>query len=185
MATGLFKGGKRGTKRRGAPFHMVPSRQNWALWVSRKKLRIWVQRSWEETQPPTFAWWLRKPGVQQRPLLFSHFIPPSHSLSCGHTGCWRDRIKGAHRGCLCLISSTHTGGRARRVVVCLHYRIIYSLNTQHWKKSYDKSRQHIKKQRHHFANKDPSSQSYGFSSSHVWMWELDYKKSWAPKNWCF
>ena len=46
-------------------------------------------------------------------------------------------------------------------------------------------RQHIKKQRHYFANKRPSSQSYGFSSSHVWMWELDYKESWAPKNWCF
>ena len=45
-----------------------------------------------------------------------------------------------------------------------------------WKKSYDQSRQHIKKQRHHFANKVPSCQSYGFSSSHVWMWELDYKE---------
>ena len=54
-----------------------------------------------------------------------------------------------------------------------------------WKKSYDKPRQHFKKQRHDFANKGPSSQSYGFSSSHVWMWELDYKESWAPKNWCF
>ena len=40
-------------------------------------------------------------------------------------------------------------------------------------------------QTHYFANKGPSSQSYGFSSSHVWMWELDYKESWAPKNWCF
>ena len=45
-------------------------------------------------------------------------------------------------------------------------------------------RQHIKKQRHYFANKDLSSQGYGFSSSHVWMWELDYIESWAPKNWC-
>ena len=44
-----------------------------------------------------------------------------------------------------------------------------------WKKTYDKPRQCIKKQRHYFANKGPSSQSYGFSSSHVWMWELDYK----------
>ena len=43
----------------------------------------------------------------------------------------------------------------------------------------------LKKQRHYFANKCPSSQGYGFSSSHVWVWELDYKKSWAPKNWCF
>ena len=54
-----------------------------------------------------------------------------------------------------------------------------------WKKSYDQSKLHIKKQRHYFANKGPSSQGYGFSSGHVWMWELDYKKSWAPKNWCF
>ena len=43
----------------------------------------------------------------------------------------------------------------------------------------------IKKQRHYFANKGPSSQSYGFSSGHVWMWGLNYKESWAPKNWCF
>ena len=51
--------------------------------------------------------------------------------------------------------------------------------------SYDKPRQHIKKQRHYFANKDLTSQSCGFSSSHVWMWELVYKESWALKNWCF
>ena len=50
---------------------------------------------------------------------------------------------------------------------------------------YDQPRQHIKKQRHYFANKGPSSQSYGFSSGHVEMWELDYEESWAPKNWCF
>ena len=54
-----------------------------------------------------------------------------------------------------------------------------------WKKSYDQPRQHIKKQRHYFANKGPSSPSYGFSSSHVWMWELASKEGWAPKNWCF
>ena len=54
-----------------------------------------------------------------------------------------------------------------------------------WKKSCDKPRQHIKKQRHYFANKGPSSQCYGFSSSHVWMWEWDHKESWALKNGCF
>ena len=53
-----------------------------------------------------------------------------------------------------------------------------------WKESYDKPRQHIKKQRHYLANKGPSSQGYGFSSSHIWMWELDYKESWVLKNWC-
>ena len=54
-----------------------------------------------------------------------------------------------------------------------------------WKKNYDQPRQHVKKQRHYFANKGPSHQSYGFSSSHVWMWELDQKEGWAMKNWCF
>ena len=51
--------------------------------------------------------------------------------------------------------------------------------------SCDQHRQHIKKQRHYFDNKIPSSQSYDFSSSHVWMWEMNYKESWAPKNRCF
>ena len=54
-----------------------------------------------------------------------------------------------------------------------------------WKKSYDKPGQCIKMQRHHFANKALSSQSHGFSSSHVQIWELDHKEGWAPKNWCF
>ena len=53
------------------------------------------------------------------------------------------------------------------------------------KKGYDKPRQGIQKQRHYFGNKCLYSQSYGFSSSHVWVWELDYKESWVPKNWCF
>ena len=56
-------------------------------------------------------------------------------------------------------------------------------HTENW--SYNQPRQYIKKQRHYFANKGPPSQSYGFSSSHVWMWELDYKERWTPKNWCF
>ena len=55
----------------------------------------------------------------------------------------------------------------------------------HWKENYNQPRQHIKKQRHYSANKATSSQAYGFSSNHVWMWELDYIKSWAPKNRCF
>ena len=54
-----------------------------------------------------------------------------------------------------------------------------------WKKSYDQPRQHIRKQRHYFANKGPSSQVYGFSGSHVWMWKLDCEESWVPKIWCF
>ena len=66
------------------------------------------------------------------------------------------------------------------VIAAMKLKDAYSL-----RKSYDQPRQHIKKQRCYFADKGPSSQSYGFSSSHVWMWELDYKESWAPKNWCF
>ena len=54
-----------------------------------------------------------------------------------------------------------------------------------WKESYNKPRQCIKKQRHQKANKGPYSQSYGFSSSHVWIWELDFKEGWALKNWWF
>ena len=54
-----------------------------------------------------------------------------------------------------------------------------------WKKSYDKPRQNIKKQRHHFANKDLYCQSCGFSSGHVWMCKLDHKEGRVPKNWCF
>ena len=54
-----------------------------------------------------------------------------------------------------------------------------------WKKHYDQPRQHIKKQRHYFANKGPSSQGYGFSSGHEWMWEFDCEESWVLKNWRF
>ena len=55
----------------------------------------------------------------------------------------------------------------------------------HGKESYDKPWQRIKKQRHYFADKGLSNQSYGFSSNHVWLWELGHKESWMPKNWCF
>ena len=53
-----------------------------------------------------------------------------------------------------------------------------------WKKSYYQPRQHIKKQRHYFAEKGPSSQSFGFPGGQVWMWEPDHKEGWALKNWC-
>ena len=66
------------------------------------------------------------------------------------------------------------------VIAAIKLKDSYSLE-----ESYDQRRQHIKKQRHYFANKCPSSQGYGFSSSHVMMWELDYKESWAQNNWCF
>ena len=64
-------------------------------------------------------------------------------------------------------------------------KILTMITLTPWKKSYDQPRHRIEKQRHYFANKGPSSQGYGFSSSHVWMWELDCEDSWVPKNWCF
>ena len=63
--------------------------------------------------------------------------------------------------------------------------VVHGVTKSPWKKSYGQPSQHIKKQRHYFANKGLSSQSYGFSSSHVWMLELDYKERWAPENCCF
>ena len=66
------------------------------------------------------------------------------------------------------------------VTAAMKLKHTYSLG-----ENYDQPRQHIKKQKHYMANKGPSSQSYGFSSTHIWMWELDYKESWVLKNWCF
>ena len=66
------------------------------------------------------------------------------------------------------------------VTAAMKLKDAYSLEEKLWQ-----PRQHIKKQRHYFADKGPYSQSYGFSSSHVWMWDLDHKKSWVLKNWCF
>ena len=68
---------------------------------------------------------------------------------------------------------------------CRQWLQPWNLKTIPWKKSYDQPTHRIKKKRHYFANKGPSSQSYGFSSSHVWMWELDHKEDWELKNWCF
>ena len=65
------------------------------------------------------------------------------------------------------------------VITAMKLKAAYSLEEKLWQPW-----QHIKKQRHYFADKVLSSQGYGFSSIHVWMWELDYKESWAPKNWC-
>ena len=66
------------------------------------------------------------------------------------------------------------------VTAAMKLKDAYSLE-----ESYDQPRQHIEKQWRYFADKGRYSQSHGFSSSHVWMWELDYKESWAAKNWCF
>ena len=83
-----------------------------------------------------------------------------------------------------LITSQQIDGKTMETVtdfIFLGFKITadgdysHEINLAPWKKSYDQPRQHIKKQRHHFADKGPSSQSYSFSSSHVWMWELNHK----------
>ena len=71
------------------------------------------------------------------------------------------------------------------VLITQIYTCVYIYMLVPWKKSCDKPRQCIKKQKHYCANKGPSSQSYGFPSSHVWMWGLDYRENWVLKNWCF
>ena len=91
------------------------------------------------------------------------------------------------------ITSWQIDGETVRDFIFLGSRITADCDCSHeikkmvtpWKGSYDQLRQHIKKQRHCFANKGPSSQAYGFSSSYVWMWELDCEENWVPKNWCF
>ena len=84
-------------------------------------------------------------------------------------------------------SSVSSWPRNQTGVSCIAGRFFtnWAIREAPWKKSYDKPRQCIKKQRHHFADKCPSSQSCGFSGSHVQMWELDHKEDWGPKNWCF
>ena len=84
----------------------------------------------------------------------------------GNSGNWQTSFWGAPKS-------------LQRVIAAMKLKDDCSLE-----ENYDQPRQLIKQQRHYFANKGPSSQSYGFSSSHVWMWELDYEESWALKNWC-
>ena len=84
----------------------------------------------------------------------------------------------------CWLLHTRKPQLIRRTNICI-FPAAMKLKDTPWKESYDQPRQHIKKQRHYFVNRVLSSQGYGFSSSHVWMWELDYKESWVLKNWCF
>ena len=85
----------------------------------------------------------------------------------------------------------HNGNSDRLYFPGLQKHCIWWLQQQNWKtlapwkKSYDKPKQHIKKQRHYCADKSPSIQSYGFISSHAWMQGLDHKEGWMLNNWCF
>ena len=137
----------------------------------------------------TLAWkipWTEQPGRLQ----------PMGSLRVGHDWMaslslftfmhWRRKwqptpvfLPGESQGCGSLVGCRlwgHTESGLKR---------LSSSSSTPWKKTYDQPRQHIKKQRHHFADKGLYGQSNGFSSRHVQIWELDHKEGWAPKNWCF
>ena len=113
-----------------------------------------------------------------------------HGLSFARLFCpWDSPGKNVGGGCRFLLQGIFlTRGLNLGLLPCR--QILYHLSHQeslcmHIPHCYDQPRQHIKNQRYYFANKGPFSQSYGFSSSYVWMWELNYKESWALKNWCF
>ena len=84
--------------------------------------------------------------------------------------------------CMCVLPSVCTEFNG---VTKSEHDWVTSTFTFHIYMHLNQPRQHVKKQRQYLANKGPCSQSYVFSSSHIWMWELDYKESWSPKNWCF
>ena len=93
---------------------------------------------------------------------------------------WRAAIHGVTKSWTRLSDWTELNWKSLQMVIAaMKLKGAYSLEGKLWPK------QHIKKQRHYFANKGLSSQGYGFSSGHVWMWQLDYKESWSQKNWCF
>ena len=104
-----------------------------------------------------------------------------HGTPDGRSGRARGGCESRH------VYSDHTSSslRLRNTDFLREFAAMKLKDAAPWKKSCDQTRQHIKKQRHYFANKGPSSQSYGFSSSHVWMWESDHIEGWVPKNLCF
>ena len=135
---------------------------------------------WSEVKAAQLGWTLCDPmdspwnspgqntGVDSLSLL--QWIFPTHWLNPGLLQCTWILSQMSHQGspCMCVCVCIYMCV----VCVCVYVLCVCVLL-------------YIKKQRHYFANKGLSSQSYGFSGGHVWMWELDYKGSWAPKNWCF
>ena len=128
----------------------------------------------------TFPWkipWAEEPGRLQSmgslQLDTTEQLPFHFSLSCIGEG------NGNPLQCSCLENP-----RDREAWWAAVYGVAQS-RTRLKRLSSSSSKQRIKKQRHYFVNKGPSSQGYGFSSRHIWMWELDYKETWVSKNWCF
>ena len=113
-------------------------------------------------------------------LLWPYRLQPTKLLSP-----WDSPGKNTGVGCHFLLQGIFLAQELNQPFLCLLYWQAGSLPPERFWEALDKPRQCIKKQRHHFADKGPDSQSYGFSSSHAQMWELDHKEGWQPKNWCF
>ena len=148
------------------------------IWIFNQDYIPWRRRQWHPTLvllPGKSHGWRSLVGCSPWGLEESDTTERLHfhfSLSCSGEG------NGNPLQCSCLENPWDRGA---------WWAAVYGV-AQSWtrlNRLSSSSRQHIKKQRHYFVNKGLSSQGYGFSSGHVWMWEVNYEESWAPKNWCF
>ena len=141
------------------------------------------------------AWWAAVHGVAKSQTQLSNFTFTFHLHAlekemATHSNVLAWRIPGTGEpGGLPSMESHRVGHdwsdlavakALQMVTVAMKLKDVCSLEEKLWPNIH-----HVKKQSHYFTNKGPSSQSYGFSSSHIWMWELDYRESWALKNRCF
>ena len=121
-------------------------------------------------------------GGPAEPWFWYRRMPEGHGLG-DLLGAWHCTRHWEHSGSTFRGDRSWSNSQISQIVAVINAN--RDVSRAPWKESYDKPRQSVKKQRHHFANKGPPSQSYGFSSSHVQIWELNHKEYWAPKNWCF
>ena len=159
----------------------------WAGWST-----SWNQDCQQKHRQPQICRWYHSNGRKQRGT--------KEPLDKGKRREWKSWLKTQHWKTKIMASNSITlwqieGEKVETMTDCIFLgsKITADGDWSHeikkklapWKKSYEKHRQNVKKQRHHFVNKGPYSQSYGFSSSHIWMWELDHNEGWARKNLCF
>ena len=153
----------------------------WAGWRT-----SWNQDCWEKHQQPQICRWYHFNGRKRRRT--------KEPLDEGEIGEWKSWFKTQHfkdHGIRSHHFMANRWGKSGKndgfhfLGLQNHWMVTAAMKLKDacsWKKSNDKPRQHIKKQRQHFTNKGLSSQSYGFSISHIWMWELDHKEGWT-KEW--
>ena len=162
----------------------------WAGWST-----SWNQDCWEKEQKPQICRWYHFNGRKQRGI--KSLLMKVRRKVRGDWKSWlktqhsRDKDHGIRSHHFMANRWGNNGNSDRFYFLRLQNRCRWWLQSWNykmlasWKKNYDKPRHNIIKQRHCFTDKGLSSQSYSFSSSRVWMWELDHKERWALKNWCF